>query len=552
MRNERKKLGTAVPATKRARTTETKVAHNEVDNTGIVNNDAAKPIETIVTVDAVTLETNSTTVATPETGAGTKRKQKSLAWITRNTGAVLHTIHPENLTPASSEVSWTQEPELLCSYNWDKSETANNILVPGGPPKWTPRALPYTLPVDTGFHCMDYNHVRQPRFPWNAMFKALDVMNPSVKFNDIHVLADRNNLRTLLEFVQGKSVGPFRLDMHLVDNTLIFARKEKRWWRKANDSGYGVNFEANFTQPEPGLEDATGHYRVLRYQLGSLNVAVRAEVDTYYEPPEADTDGNITAADVTIAPPIAISGNPSEQPRTDFRAPIQVIRAGQEVPCSMMAELKTLVIREDIYKSVECMDQLWFGRTQHLLVGRYEPGTGIFKRIKYENKKDLFAGWESKYQDGLRKLVTLINELRELLRAQPGPIKCAVLVREERTGPVVVREMEFKERIVHQDSYFKHWDRRRSRPHPQNGNIRGRGHRSSPAPPSGSYGGHRSDPVPHYGNFGGYMNGFVPSHGNFGGHRNSPALYPGSRGGRGNRFVPHSENFRGRGNGSAG
>jgi hypothetical protein len=141
------------------------------------------------------------------TAAQRKKQKRKEKVLTDGRGPVLCTIAPSDVDPypshRESKVTWNDDPELLCSYNWSSVvDNKNTIFVPGGPSKWTPQTVPYNVPGDQGFHPTDYNYVRQPRDPFSAIFHAMAVMNPDYAFNNVDVLADRNNLRVLLEFVQ--------------------------------------------------------------------------------------------------------------------------------------------------------------------------------------------------------------------------------------------------------------------------------------------------------------------------------------------------------------
>ncbi|KAF2786090.1 hypothetical protein K505DRAFT_344104 [Melanomma pulvis-pyrius CBS 109.77] len=383
-----------------------------------------------------------------------KRRAKEVAvTMRRNAGQVIHTISFDSILPVTADIMWDCDPELLCSYNWQSSVNGTNVIfVPGAPPKWTPPTLPYTLALDSGIMYTDHNYARQPRFPYTPMFEALSVMNPDAQLLDIDVIADRNNLRTLLEFAQGKA-GTFRLNLQQIGNTLILVRSEDRYWKRSNGQGYGHNFENHFTQAEEGMQNATSQYRVIRYPMGPLNVVVRFEADAYYEGPEAEVEA-FFAAEATPAAPISpVTGGAAAKPNFNYSAPIQVIRRGLPVPCAQIAELKTSPMGE----SVICMDQLWFGRTPHLLLGNYKKGTGIFQRVRYTSTRDKVAEWERRQQESLRRLVALLIELRRVLRAEQGPIRAAVLVREEKGGPIHIRAMEVKAPIVALHFIQRHW-----------------------------------------------------------------------------------------------
>jgi hypothetical protein len=65
----------------------------------------------------------------PEPTAKQKKKKAQFAkTIARDTGDVLQTIEPDAIVPGPQEVTWDQDPELLCCYNWQASTDDNTIF----------------------------------------------------------------------------------------------------------------------------------------------------------------------------------------------------------------------------------------------------------------------------------------------------------------------------------------------------------------------------------------------------------------------------------------
>ncbi|CAN9191898.1 unnamed protein product [Alternaria alternata] len=394
-----------------------------------------------------------------------KKKERFDQSIARDAGEILETIDKDELIPVAEQVVWDRDPELLCCYNWQASDDGTNtIFVPGEPAKWQQPPLPHTLKPDSGFTYSDYNYARQPRKPYLPMFHALSLMAPNTNFHDVDVLADRNNLRILLEFAQGKSNGPFRLNIYLVFNTLVIVRRESRWWKHADGKSYGFNFEKDFTRTTEGMEDATSHYRAIRYTMGPLNVVCRFEADAY--------DDGIIPDDLTQTEAAAVrganEGGLAERGKFTYNAPIRVLQKGHIVPTSQMLELKTQAYNPEGAGLVQCQDQLWFGRTSLLFTGPYDKGMGTVNRVKKEDAKERVKIWESKQQESLRKLVALLVRFRDVLKRERRPNRALVLVREGKSGPIVLRTMEERSAGVDREMREKFW------PLPTHGN-RGRG-----------------------------------------------------------------------------
>jgi hypothetical protein len=386
----------------------------------------------------------------PETTAKQKKKKENFdKKIARDTGDTLQLIEVDSLTPVNLPVTWNQDPEFLCSYNWQAStDDTNTIFVPGAPAKWTPPTLPHTLDQDSGYSYSDYNYARQPGKPYEPMFAALSIMNPTYDFTPIDVLADRNNLRVLLEFVQGKANGPFRLDLFTVFNTLIIVRNEGRWWKHADGKSYGGNFEKFFTTPTKGMEDATSHYRAIRYPMGPLNVVCRFEADAY--------DDGVESVLTESEREAVVSGGLPSRPTFRYNAPIRVLQKGHIVPTSQMVELKTQAKKEE-FRPVICQDQLWFGRTSLLYTGPYGPEGGLISRIRFEDATARVKKWEDKNQENLRKLAGLLQILKDIMKKERRPNRAVVLVREDKAGPLTVRSMETTKQVVGREAFQRHW-----------------------------------------------------------------------------------------------
>lgn len=99
-----------------------------------------------------------------------------------------------------------------------------------------------------------------------------------------------------------------------------------------------------------------------------------------------------------------------------------VVFGGRIVPSSSLAELKTC--QGENFWVQKHLPQLWFGRTSNFLVGTHTGG--IFHKLETIDVASQLLEWETTHQVELRKLTSLISELRETARRTPGG--CCVLV----------------------------------------------------------------------------------------------------------------------------
>lgn len=274
-------------------------------------------------------------------------------------------------------------------------------------------------------------------------------MDPGYNFTSVDLVTNRNSLRKLLDFAEGRVRDSFRIDLSIIGGTLFLSRHERKLREKLNaynSAGFGHNFEKAFSAPQEGLEGSTGHHRVIKYVLGNLNCVVRYEVDACcdthggmpgsnegeHKPQQGENDvldsfsklslstgtaqpgendvldsfSNLSISTGTTQPP-----NPNKTPRQM----IEVTPRGTTVPTTRTAEVKT---RSNPVNLRNTLPQLWFGRTPHLRIGMHQEGK--FTHIESINAAEKFANWEQTYQTPLRKVVRLISELRKITKESGG------------------------------------------------------------------------------------------------------------------------------------
>ncbi len=288
--------------------------------------------------------------------------------------------------------------------------------------------FPVTLPEDRGTYFIDQNASRLPRYPFQPLFRATASMTPEFRFDDVDIVVNRNSLRKLLDFCNGYTRESFRLNLLLVHNTLFIERCEKNARtriRGSQNSGWGRNFERAFTKLPSGVEDSAAHHRVLHYALGDLSCVVRFEVDACYEQRSDTADdkptGHIGDSELKSLT-AAVDRLSTEEPSTEGSTESKI---GQDqtkerwsdkkiMPQSTAAEIKTRTKAG----LAPYLPQLWFGRTPWLIIGLHAKGT--FSRVKITDAAAHFREWEIKHQTELRKLVTILTQLREVVQKQNG------------------------------------------------------------------------------------------------------------------------------------
>ncbi|KAF2796868.1 hypothetical protein K505DRAFT_299398 [Melanomma pulvis-pyrius CBS 109.77] len=380
----------------------------------------------------------------------------------KNAGDVVQSINVTSIEAGTIEVSSSAGFELLCTYGWieqAKHKSGPSIYVPGCPPKWIPATLPIKLEPDKGSQFVDQNAYRLPTYPFEPIFWALDIMNPEIRLYDVDVVCNRNSLRKLLDIASGRRPDPFVMHLHMLQNSLFITRKEKNartMIRGNGNSGYGHSFEKAFTEAQEGIKDSTGHHRVVRYNMGGLNCVVRFEVDAYYDGlGEGTGAGSFDhTCSLTVAmQQLSLLNTTASHSTNPLKSQKKAIEKGTVLPSSKMAEIKTQGKKSRSLN--QYLPQLWFGRTPHLLIGKHPAADGIFKEIINIHAGSKFGEWEEENQDALKKLVGILNKLKEIMSDMEKG--AAMLLYEKKGGPLQVLKMKQPTQVLPEESK-KYWN----------------------------------------------------------------------------------------------
>ncbi|KAL1849952.1 hypothetical protein Daus18300_013086 [Diaporthe australafricana] len=373
-------------------------------------------------------------------GLGEKKK----AWLARNLGKELGHIHSQSLEPCEGSVTSASGFDLLCSYSWrvepkkepGKHSSGPQIYVPGEAHVLIPHKLPLavTRRALSGMKFYrDANTARMRSYPFEPMFQSMSVLNPGFRFDGVDLIINRGSLRHLLSFVHGTADGSFRLDLAMIHNTLIVTPiwERVRERNTPEPRNYGRHFEALFTRRE--LQDSATHHRAIRYNLGPLSCAVLCETDAalpssgevmvshderwaFRPHPRPHWIDRSQLSDKcqpnTSAEKVLLRPRDETAPRVSrpmHKPHSQVIPSGTGALSKDVAEL--VVSANSVGKK---MTQLWLGRVPYLVRGFYSNGS--FTRVHVVGYASFFACFESQYQGRLRRLVSLIDQLRGFAR----------------------------------------------------------------------------------------------------------------------------------------
>ncbi|KAJ5004015.1 Phenol hydroxylase [Colletotrichum sp. SAR 10_66] len=212
-------------------------------------------------------------------------KGSPLEWLYFPTKGLAGTITLDEILPSTVPITTTGGFETLCSYNWVDTKDPT-IIVPG---KWIQvnptdiyppdPVLPVRIKRDTGYTFCDLNRAKAPRQPFKGLFTALAVMSPNTKLDDVDVILTRGAFQTLHKFVKSGCSTAFILQMNVINKTLVLTYREEKNKRASSrkSPSWGHAFEEGFTAYDDDLKESLAHHRAIKYQFGSLKVAVLHE-----------------------------------------------------------------------------------------------------------------------------------------------------------------------------------------------------------------------------------------------------------------------------------
>ena len=310
-------------------------------------------------------------------------------------------LSPENFT-------------ALSSYNWLPGRAIAvpgnvivTMLIAGVPRRWKePKGLPIQIKADRGVVFLDENKARWSKYPLEPLFRSIYFLAPEFDPKSIDLVTDRKNLRELLNIISGKLVKDFRVDIQLIQDTLLFTR-----WGKAAKSyisgsrGYGHMFEKALGTYPKSFAQSTSHHRVVKYTLAGMRIVLRFEADGY-----------LPSQDISSCKPVARQHHSSNAAvHATNTSSLRVISAGLDVPHNSLVELKTCNENRGLAIS-KVADQLWFGQVPHLKIGYHTEGK--FQRIEdrdVEEHEEFLCFGRIKGQN-LRKMIGVIENIRRIMK----------------------------------------------------------------------------------------------------------------------------------------
>ncbi len=348
----------------------------------------------------------------------------------------------------------------LSSYNWIEAPTPT-IAVPGSPPIWSAPRAPRQLNKDSGLIYIAQNAARHLDSPFEPLFCALYIANPSFDIRSVDVVTDRNNIRKLLSFINPGSTRngceTFTINVEVTKNTAMFSREETETQYDIGPDefrGYGHEFEKVYTTSQ--ISGSTGHHRIISYRFSNLNFIVRHETDGYENPgtrmPSSNSKKPESNSLSSMLDSLSLSPTNSPPNTTPAGSKLTIKKEGQVVPLESILEIKTRISHK-LIDMQEVAPQLWVSQTFKLVRAYHRKG--MFQKPEVEDVAARIKKWEECNQADLRKLAALIDKILDVVKRCGGNAIVKYDVEEDK---LVLRKVDGK-KMLPMDLYSK-WDDR--------------------------------------------------------------------------------------------
>ncbi|KAK4223146.1 hypothetical protein QBC38DRAFT_488322 [Podospora fimiseda] len=322
----------------------------------------------------------------------------------------------------------SDEKALICSYSSIRGKPGT-YYVPGELPILTlhPGSLSMDVHLLLAPRARDIpaNDIPHEIKSFDPVFRALDIMNPDFRFDDIDLFAEAPIVADLFKWTIGRPMKPFRFRVSLIHDTLVITynpdKLRTEFGEKPESQGLSLGKAFEVAATRPG-ETRGQNYRVVRNRIGPFSCALRYEADAAYYPPGSEPPEEEDPRDED-PPPFRGFGRGTAIPR------------GRVVPQTDVAEIKAMTGPDDYYERRDdeiIQEQDWmrwmdpgtfylayFTRPSHFYATLYiQPMRrleAIFHQISVADAQKKRDHWQESWihQSRLRRLVVLIRRLRD-------------------------------------------------------------------------------------------------------------------------------------------
>ncbi|KFY19857.1 hypothetical protein V491_04163 [Pseudogymnoascus sp. VKM F-3775] len=345
--------------------------------------------------------------------------------------------------------------EYIASYNWLDS-TVPTVLVPGenppcrcAPPAWTPPREDLQLKQDEGDFFRDINAAHYPSYPIEPAIRSIIALQPDFDVQSVDFVGCGSTIGNLLRFA-GSQTKPFRFDVDVVGDTILFVRRENSPTELIKDvRGYGHTFPEGYTTWDSDSRRSVSHQRIIRYEFGGLRLLVRTETDGYLKR-AGDQVINSLASQGTLESDIGNVNMSSSSPSTTQK--LQLKMQGHKVSQEQIFDIKTRS-QQNIFDMEEILPRLWLNQTSKFLLAYHRYG--LFDQPEVKDVRHLVIGWQKDNSGLLGRFHAILRRIVDVVRDSDEQ---QLEVSWDGQGPLLITKQVGKGRRALPSDLRKLWD----------------------------------------------------------------------------------------------
>lgn len=258
----------------------------------------------------------------------------------------------------------------------------------------------------------DINAARYSSYPLEPLFRSLKIMQPQFDLQSADIVGCGSTIGNLLRFAGAQSK-PFRFDIDVVEDTVLFVRKENSPTELITDlRGYGHTFPEAYTTWDSEVRNSCSHQRVVHYEFGGLRFLVRSETDGYVKDPDLDKP-NVGDLTEPLSLDDALGTISLGQSVVDAGQGLEVRLKGRKVPQSLIFDLKTRASYKP-FDMADILPRLWVNQTSKFLIAYHE--FGLFDQPKVKDVRQHVLNWESGNSALLARFHAVVKRIVDVVR----------------------------------------------------------------------------------------------------------------------------------------
>jgi hypothetical protein len=284
----------------------------------------------------------------------------------------------------------------------------------GSPPAWSPPATDPQLKPDSGDVFRDINAARYAAYPLEPTFRSLQVMQPHYNLRAVDVVGCGSTIGNLLRYA-GSESKPFRFDVDVIGDTVLFIRKESSPTELITGlQGYGHTFPEAYTTWDAEVQGSCTHQRVIQYDFGGMRFLVRTETDAYVKEDHASAPSSVMTSTSDLSLEEMLGTMAVSSPSISQEQKLQWKLQGTKIRQNQIFDIKTRASYNQPFDMNEILPRLWLNQTSKFLIAYHQKG--LFDKPKVRDVRNEIIRWERDNSAHLSRFHALVKRIVDVVR----------------------------------------------------------------------------------------------------------------------------------------